>query len=422
MIKYSCRLCGSKKLFKFLDLGYHPPSDQFLNKKQIQDKIYYYPLEVMHCKNCKFKQLSYIVDPKELYQKNYPYESSKTLSGKKHFYKFAKSVVDRFKLTKENLIVDIGSNVGVLLEGFKKNKCQICGVEPAGNICKIANKKNIHTYNSFFNLQTVKKIKSKFKKKAKVITATNVFAHIDNLDNLVINIKHLLEKDGIFIIESPHFYYLYKFLEYDTIYHEHLSYITIEPLIKFFNKFNMQIFDVEKKDIHGGSVRIYVCFKTKYKISKNVKKFLFLENKSKINQKKNLLEFSKRVENNRLDLVKLLIDLKNKNKKIIALSAPAKGMTLLNYSKIDKNFLDFATEKSKIKQGLFLPGSRLPVYSDDRLKRANVDYALLLAWNFAEEIILNNIEFIKKGGQFIIPIPKIKIINKFNYNKYYEKN
>lgn len=328
MIKYSCRLCKSKKLFKFLDLGYHPPSDQFLNKKQIQDKIYYYPLELMHCNNCKFKQLSYIVDPKELYQKNYPYESSKTLSGKKHFYKFAKSVVDKFGLSKKNLVVDIGSNVGVLLEGFKKNDCQICGVEPAGNICQIANKKNIYSLNSFFNLQVVKKIKRKFKKRAKVITATNVFAHIDNLDNFVKNIKYLLEKDGIFIIKSPHFYYLYKLLEYDTIYHEHLSYITIEPLIKFFNKFSMQIFDVEKKDIHGGSVRIFVCLKNKYTITKNVRKFLVLEKKSKINNKKNLFQFSESIKNNRFNLLKLLIDLKNKKQKIIALSAPAKGITL----------------------------------------------------------------------------------------------
>jgi hypothetical protein len=418
-MKFCCRLCNSKNGFKFLDLGYHPPSDQFLDKKHINSPIIYYPLEVYNCSSCGFKQLGYIVNPKILYQKNYPYESSLTKAGKDHYFLFAKSVIDRFNIKKKDLVIDIGSNVGTLLSGFKTYGVKVLGIEPANNICKIAKKNKIPTVNSFFNTKIVKKINSKYPK-PKIITATNVFAHIDNLKSFTNNIKKILDKKkGIFIIESPHFYYLFKNLEYDTIYHEHLSYLTIKPLVYFFKKFNMEIIDVEKKDIHGGSVRIYVSFIGNYKISKKVKAFCELEDNKLLNSKKNLMNFSKRVKDNRIKLVSLLNKLIKQRKKIIAVSAPAKGMTLLNYCKIDLDYLSFATEKSKLKQGLFTPGTRIPVFSDSKIYKFKPDYALLLAWNFSNEIIRNNITFLKNGGKFIIPIPKIKIIS---YKNFYGKN
>jgi hypothetical protein len=418
-MKFRCRLCDSRNGFKFLDLGYHPPSDQFLEKEKINNPITYYPLEVFNCLNCGFKQLGYIVDPKILYQKNYPYESSLTKAGKDHYFLFAKSIVERFDIKKKDLVVDIGSNVGTLLRGFKKYGIKVLGIEPANNICKIAKKNKIPTVNSFFNSKVVKKINSKYNK-PKIITATNVFAHVDDLKSFTNNIKNILDKKkGVFIIESPHFYFLFKNLEYDTIYHEHLSYLTIKPLVHFFKNFNMEIIDVEKKDIHGGSVRIYVSFIGNYKISKKVQAFCNLEDNKLLNSKKNLINFSKRVKINRIKLVSLLNKLIKQGKKIIAVSAPAKGMTLLNYCKIDLDYLSFATEKSTLKQGLFTPGTRIPVFSDSKIYKFKPHYALLLAWNFSNEIIRNNIKFLKNGGKFIIPIPKIKIID---YKNFYEKN
>ena len=415
----NCRLCKSKSLFKFLDLGNHPPSDEFKNKKQIQDPTTFFPLEVYSCNNCGFKQLGYVVNHQKLYQNNYPYESSTTELGKKHFYDFARSIVKKYNLQTKDFAIDIGSNVGVLLEGFKKFGCNVLGVEPAPNICKIANKRKIRTVNFFFDNEAVNYIK-KISKKPKVITATNVFAHIDDLDKLVDNIKKIIDKKkGIFIIEAPHFLQLYKKLEYDTIYHEHLSYLTVEPLNKFFKKKGFEIIDVIKKDFHGGSIRITVSMKGNYKVENSVVEIIELERHNNLNQKSNLIEFSEKVKNNRHNLIKKLISLKKKGKKIILVSAPAKGMTLINYSKIDKDLVDFATEKSKIKQGLFTPGSNIPVFSDKIILKNKPDYALLLAWNFAKEIISNNVNFLKKGGKFIKQKKKIKIIN---YKKFNEKN
>ncbi len=412
MILNQCRLCNSKKLFKFLDLGSHPPSDQFKEKKELKNPTIYYPLEVYSCLNCGFKQLNYVVEPKILYQQNYPYESSLTKQGKKHYGEFAQSIIKEFNLEDNDLAVDIGSNTGVLLQAFKKKKLKIAGIDPAANICKIANKRGIPTVNSFFNSYAVNKVLKKYGK-AKVVTGTNVFAHVNDLNSFVKNIKKLLDKKkGIFVIEVPHFLHLIKYLEYDTIYHEHLSYITVKPLIRFFKKFNLEIIDVQQRDIHGGSIRVFVSARCNYKIKNSVLKICKLENKAKLNYKNTLINFQKKVIQNRIELTLLLSKLKKMKKKIIILSAPAKGMTLLNYCKIDKDIVDFATEKSSIKQGLYTPGANIPVYSDDKILKSKPDYALLLAWNFSKEIIKNNVKFFKKGGKFIVPIPKIKIISR----------
>ena len=214
------------------------------------------------------------------------------------------------------------------------------------------------------------------------------------------------------IIEVPYFLNLIKNLEYDTVYHEHLSYITLLPLQKFLKKIDMEIFDVEEKDIHGGSLRIFISKKNDFKKTSKFKNLLIKEKKSKLNDLKVLSKFSKNVEKNRLELVKTITNLKKKNKSIIALSAPAKGMTLLNYCKLDKDYLDFVTEKSKLKINRFTPGTNLKVYSDKEIIKRKPDYALILAWNFKKEIMKNNQAFIKSGGKFIIPIPKVKIISK----------
>ena len=412
MILYKCRLCDGKDMFNFLDLGFHPPSDQFKKKKEIDFPTLYYPLKVYSCKSCGFKQLNYIVKPEILYQQNYPYESSLTKTGKEHWREFADSIVKNYNLTKNDLAVDIGSNTGVLLGAFKNNKLKIVGVDPAANICKIANRRNIPTINSFFNKSVVTRILKKYGK-AKIITGTNVFAHVNDLKIFLKNIKKLIDKKkGVFVIEVPYFLNLVKNLEYDTIYHEHLSYITVIPLIKFLKKFNLEIIDIQEKDIHGGSIRIFISEIGNYKKKKSVNKICKTEIKAGLNSKKVLLNFKKKVSKNRLDLTSLLTKLKKAKKNIIALSAPAKGMTLLNYAKLDSEFLDYATEKSKIKQGLLTPGVNIPIYSDQKILKTKPDYALLLAWNFSKEIIGNNVKYLKAGGKFIIPIPKVKIIKK----------
>ncbi len=383
-----CRLCSGKNLYKFLDLGFTPPADQFRRMEQLKEPSIHYPLDVYMCEDCGLAQLGHIVSPEILYRYDYPYESSTTNTGKKHFHSFASSVVEEFGFGKNDLAVDVGSNVGVLLDGFKMQGLRVLGVDPATNIVRIAEKRGIETINEFFSREIANKI-VKEKGKASVITATNVFAHIDDLQNFMLAVKNLLKDNGVFIIEAPHFLHLIKNLEYDTIYHEHLSYVSVEPLVPFFKKFNLEIVKVEQKDIHGGSIRIFVSKNNKYPVHSSVFKTIALEKKHTLRKKITLDNFSKKVQENREELLWLLRKLKKEGKRIVGVSAPAKGMTLLNYCKIGRETLDYVTEKSSLKIGRFTPGDHIPVYPDSKLMDDKPDYALLLAWNFSKEIMEN---------------------------------
>lgn len=405
----TCRMCQSKNLYQFLNLGFTPLADQFRRKDQLPEPEIHFPLEVYMCEDCGLAQLSYVVSPEMLYRNDYPYESSVTKTGQEHWTNFAQEVVERFNLKKEDLVVDIGSNVGVLLGAFKDRGVRIQGVDPAANIVMIAHERGIDTICDFFNLETAQKILEE-KGPASVITATNVFAHIDNLYTLMRDIKSLLKEDGVFIFEAPYFVNLIKNLEYDTIYHEHLSYLSVKPLLQFFNKFDMEIFDIKQVDIHGGSFRVYIDQKGLRPLSGVIQELLQQEEQMELYSPELLRNFSNKVEKNKADLVWLLQSLKHEGKKIVGVSAPAKGMTLLNYCKIGREVLDYVTEKSTLKTGRFTPGMHIPVVPDSYLLEKPPDYALLLAWNFADEIVKNLDGFRRRGGEFIIPIPAPRIL------------
>jgi hypothetical protein len=371
----------------------------------LNDPVTFYPLTVHICEDCGFCQLGYVVPPEILYQDNYPYESSTTETGKRHYHDFAESVVNDYRFGKGDLAVDIGSNVGVLLQGFKLHGLDIRGVDPAPNICEIAERRGIPTINDFFGKAAAEAILAEHGP-ASVITGTNVFAHVDKLKAFMDSIKMLLHPaKGIFVIEAPHLLHLITSLEYDTIYHEHLSYISIEPLVPFFSRSGMEVIKVEQKDIHGGSVRIFVSAKGNYAVDKSVSEVVAMERAEKLRDLATLTAFARKVERNKAELNLLLYKLKSEGKRIVGVSAPAKGMTLLNYCHIDRQILDYVTEKSTLKIGLYTPGSHIPVYPDSRLLEDRPDYALLLAWNFAEEIMRNNQKYRDQGGKFIIPIP-----------------
>ena len=404
----NCRMCDSDNHHMFLDLGFMPPADQFLRGEQLRESVTHYPLQVYMCE-CGLAQLGSVVSPEILYQDDYPYESSTTKTGYKHWSQFANSVVNRFNLTANDLVVDIGSNVGVLLEAFRVKGVQVTGVDPAANIAKIANERGIDTLCDFFCAGVVETI-AESKGQASVITATNVFAHVDDLDSLMTDIRSLLNPDGIFIFEAPYLLHLLEKNEYDTIYHEHLSYLSVKPLIPFFQKFEMEVFDIEEVDIHGGSFRVYTGGKGRQKVSSRVNEMLMKEEQLGIHSKEVLDLFAEQVKKNKYELTWLLHSLKHKGATIAGVSAPAKGMTLLNYCHIDGDILGFVTEKAALKIGKYTPGQHIPVVSDQHLIRQMPDYALLLAWNFADEIIKNLDGYRKKGGKFIIPIPTPTII------------
>jgi SAM-dependent methyltransferase len=404
-----CRMCKSSNLVKFLDLGFHPPADQFLRKEQLREPVVHYPLEVVMCEACGLAQLSYVVSPEVLYRHDYPYESSITRTGQRHWEEFAGTVAALMKLGPDDLVVDIGSNVGVLLEAFRAHGARILGVDPASNIVLIAQKHGIETLNDFFTLDTAQQIVRE-KGQATVITATNVFAHVDDLDAFMQAVDLLLHPGGVFILEAPYFVNLIKRLEYDTIYHEHLSYLTVKPLVPFFQRFGLEVIDVQQRDIHGGSFRVFVSRSGRWPASPLVEDLLQSEAAMGVHSLELLQKFARAVQDNRHELLWLLQRLKHDGHRLAGVSAPAKGMTLLNYCRIGTETLDFVSEKSTLKIGRFTPGSHIPVVSDEELLRRRPDYALLLAWNFAEEIMHNLSAFRQGGGKFIIPIPRPHIV------------
>lgn len=406
-----CRMCGSERLARFLDLGSTPPADRFLFERQLAEPEESYPLRVVMCRQCGLAQLDGVVSPVKLYCEDYPYESSTTRAGQEHWHEFAATVAAMMNLSPVDLVIDIGSNVGVLLQMFKSHGARVLGVDPAANIAKIASDNGIETIPTFFNSKTAQAIAAA-KGRASVITGTNVFAHIDDLHDLLKAVDHLLNDRGIFIIEMPYFSELLHNLEYDTIYHEHLSYLSLVPLTKFFERFGMSIFDAQRRDIHGGSIRVFVCRKgaSARPIADVVNHLVEAERREKIHDMQTLAAFADAVAKNRSDLRALLIALKADGKRIAGVSAPAKGMTLLNYCGIGRDFLDFVTEKSKLKIGRYTPGTRIKVVPDEMLLQEQPDFALLLAWNFAGEIMNNLKEFANRGGKFIVPIPTPRIV------------
>ena len=409
MKKTNCRMCKSSNIQKFLDLGFSALSDNFLTFEQLEESETFFPLTVHICLDCGLCQLGYVVPPELMFNKDYPYDSSTTKTGRDHFTKMGVDICNKFSLQQNSFVIDVGSNSGVLLDAFKSKEMRVLGIEPSSKLANAAIKKGIDSIIEFFSNKLVKKILDKYGK-VSVITGTNVFAHIDDLDDFMITADSLLVEDGIIVIEAPYLLHLLENLEYDTIYHEHLSYLSVKPMVEFCKKFGFEIFDIEEQFIHGGTLRYFISRKNKREITKNVSNYLETENKKEIYLEKRLEDFANSVKHHRKTLMELLNDLKKDGKKIAAISSPAKGNTLLNYCKIDSEILDYVTEKNPLKIGKFTPGMHIPVYSDEKLLEDPPDYALILAWNFSDEIIKNNFKYQELGGKFIIPIPEPRIV------------
>ncbi len=401
-----CQICNSKDLKSILFLGYLPPVNQFYKLKHKPKEQPSYPAELLHCMNCNLVQLSTIVDKKILFPKEYPYTSSTTKILRDNFQELYQEVRKNFNFKKKSLIIDIGSNDGNLLSNFKHD-FKVLGITPE-KIGKIAIKKGISTLLKYFNLKTSEHIVKKFGK-AKIITATNVFAHIDNLNEIMVGIKNCLDKDGIFISESHYLIPLLKSVQYDTVYHEHLRYYSLNSLNYLFKKYKLEIFDAKEIRSHGGSIRVYCARKGKYKIRSSVNKILNRE--KKYFNHKEFARFNKNVLKSKLNLLKILATIKNKGANVAGVSAPSRAATLINYVGIDHNILNCIYEiKGSYKINSFMPGTLIPVVEEKINMLKKNDYLLLLSWHISKELI-NNLK--RKGykGKFIIPLPYPKIIN-----------
>lgn len=404
-----CRLCKSSDLRSVLKLKDTPPANAFVKEVKRHIKQKEYPLELFFCMDCAHLQLTEIIEPGELFE-NYVYVSGTSSVFRNHFKKYAIDIVERYNPSKNQYILDIGSNDGTLLKFFKKMGYSVIGIDPAKEIAKKACEEGITTINDFFNLQTANKIKDKYSK-ASLITANNVFAHCDDLTGITEAVSNLLCPDGIFVFEVSYLVDVYQKTLFDTIYHEHLAYHSVTPLIKFFENKKMTLIDVFKVDTHGGSIRCVVknCIDKK-EINYSVKEFVELEKSLKFNKIDTFVDFSKKIDARKNELYDLLLKIKARNKTIAGFGAPAKATTLMYEFGLNNDILDFIVDDSPLKQGLYSPGLHIPIFSSSYIETFKPDYLLILAWNFSDSIIKNNKKFHEAGGKFIIPLPNLEVI------------
>lgn len=403
----TCRICHASTK-KFLDLGATHPPEEFRTKEQLSNKISEYPLGLSYCPKCGQVQLSSKIPPDVMYRQNYFYDYSVTSTGFSHWKELTKLIIKKYKIGKKDLVVDIGSNTGTLLLIFKSLGVRILGIDPATKLVRIARKRGIPTIGSYFSAKVAKRAVKKHGR-AKVITCNSVFDHVDDLYEYMEGIPVLLDPKGIFIVEVPYFGSMVKTLDH-VVYHQQIDYLLVKPFAQLFDKFNMEIVDCEQFKLHGGSIRLYIGFKGVHKVSKNVADTIKEEEKIFKNKEKVLSDFAKGILNQRDEMVSLLKKLKKQGKSIAAVGASAKGNILLYYSNIGPETIDFLTEKSPLKIGRYTP-SGIPVVDDKELLKRQPDYALLLAWNFEKEILKNLKEYTDKGGKFVVPIPKLKVLN-----------
>jgi SAM-dependent methyltransferase len=402
----NCQVCDYGKLEPILFLGFLPPVNQMRKVDEQPHEQPSYPAQLLYCPKCHLVQLGLIVDPKLLFPPGYPYTSSTTKILRENFAELYDECKTMVKLGSDDLVVDVGSNDGNLLGNFKENH-KVLGITPE-EIGKIAIEKGIPTIIDFFGKRAVDKAISDYGK-AKIITATNVFAHIENINEIVESIIELLKDDGVFISESHYLLSLLETLQYDTIYHEHLRYYSLHSLKFLLEKHGLEVIHAKRIPTHGGSIRVYAARKDAYPIKETVASILEEEQKTVI-KKENMLEFKNKVVISKLELYSLILDIKKKGKKIYGIGAPSRASTLINYLGIDEGIVNYVMEiKGSHKIGKYIPGTTIPVVEESKLFEDQPEYALLFSWHIADELAPKLME---KGfkGRFIVPLPKPRIM------------
>lgn len=407
--KHVCTLCKSNQIQVFLSLGPTPPANNFLEERHIDRGEKFYPLDVYFCLDCSHVGVLPRIDSEELFS-DYVYLTSRSETMLSHLESLSDTIFDRYLDDEEEaLVVDIGSNDGSLLQFFQEKGVNVVGVEPAENIAREARKNGVPTINDFFDEETAKLILEEYGL-PDVVMATNVFAHIPELDEVTKGIELLLDEGGAFIFENAYLPDLIENKEFDTIYHEHLYYHSLTPLKSYFQRFGLGIADAERVPIHGGSIRVFV--EKDPQISDRAKELIEFEEERGFTELQKYRDFAEEVKGIRQDLNSLIEELKRNNSRIAGYGAAAKGNTLLNYCRIGPEELDYVVDNTPLKQGKFTPGMHIPVKTPRHFRNDYPDYVLLLAWNFAREIIAKEKEFLEQGGKFIIPVPEVKVVGK----------
>jgi SAM-dependent methyltransferase len=402
-----CRSCGGGDMTVFLSLGNLPLSDGFLEASQLSEEEGRYPLDVAFCPDCALVQILETVPPEKLFGADYPYFSSFTDTLLRHSEANVRERVTERKLGPQSLVVELASNDGYLLQYYRERGIPVLGIDPAPGPVAVARGKGIESLQAFFGTELAEQLAAQGRR-ADVIHANNVLAHVADTNGFVEGIATLLKDDGVAVIEAPYVRDLIDHGEFDTIYHEHLCYFSVTALKNLFERHGLSLNRVEPLAIHGGSLRLFVEKHAAPEAS--VTEYLASERRLGLNRLSYYAGFSVRVAGIRSELIALLQDLKRRGARIAAYGAAAKGTIMLNYAGLGGEVLDFVVDRNVHKQGRYVPGVRLRIEPPERVLESQPDYLLILPWNFKDEIMTQQDEYRRRGGHFIVPVPRPTIL------------
>lgn len=410
--KGHCRFCGAPLRTSVVDLGMAPLSNSIRSANQIYSVEHFYPLHVFVCDSCYLTQLVDFIGPEEIFNSEYSYFSSFSTSWLDHAKRYADMMVKRFGLNEQSQVIEIASNDGYLLQYFQPHKVPVLGIEPTSNTAAAAQEKGIPTLVEFFGVRLAEQLKQQGKS-ADLILGNNVLAHVPDINDFVGGLKILLKPRGVITIEFPHLMRLIDGNQFDTIYHEHYSYLSFMAVQKIFAEHGLTLFDVEELSTHGGSLRIFGrhAEDSTKPISGAVTELLTRELDAGYSNPAMYTAFGARVAETKRRLLNCLINLKQNKKTIVGYGAPAKGNTLLNYCGIRTDMLDYVVDRSPHKQGHFTPGTHIPIFAPEMIAETRPDYVLILPWNLKTEIMQQMAHIAEWGGRFIVPIPAPQILN-----------
>ncbi|MEI2738069.1 MAG: class I SAM-dependent methyltransferase [Chitinophagaceae bacterium] len=407
-----CRFCKTELEHIFIDLVNSPASNSFLTQEQLNEPELFFPLKVYTCHNCFLVQVDEYKKSDAIFNSDYVYFSSYSTSWLQHAKKYTDLMVEKFGLNEESQVIEIASNDGYLLQYFKERNIPVMGIEPTANTAEVAVAKGIKTIVEFFGVELADRLANNWEVKADLLLGNNVLAHVPDIVDFVGGMKIILADTGVVTMEFPHLVQLIDNSQFDTIYHEHFSYLSFHTVKQIFESQRLEFFDVDELSTHGGSLRIYAKHQEDNSklISPNVKALLDKEVAKGVTSLSYYQNFQQKALQVKLDITSFLIEQKRKGKKVAAYGAAAKGNTLLNYCGIKNDLIDFVVDANPNKQNKWLPASHIPVTNEDYLKANKPDFVIILPWNIRDEII-EQLSYIKEwGGQFVIPIPKLEVI------------